>query len=581
MIREISIQNIALIDELTISFDEGFNVLTGETGAGKSIIIDSVNLALGERADRDLIQTGKDYARVEVLFSLADHQKQVNDILSDFSIPTEEDGSLLLMRELTNQGRNLCKVNGRLVTLSMLRQISRHLVDVHGQHQHQSLLTPESHISFLDRLGQKDIQKLKEELEHTWVIWQKIKKEIDKIQGWNQDGERRKDILRYQIDEISEAALQPGEEESLRRERSKLAHAERITNAVSDAYQILYSGSSIFSSVLDGLAEAVSKLQSMQGIDQELDTIISQVESLQYNLEDYIHELRAYRDSLEFDPSRLEELDARLDVILALKRKYGQTVEEILQLKAEMESELDMLENSQERLEILEKEENRLYEVILDQCRALSNVRKKWARFLEQRIVQELNDLNMSKTVFEVSISTPDYDAAEKREITGITANGYDTVEFLISPNPGEPMKPLAKIISGGEMSRLMLAFKIIIGDLDEIPTMIFDEIDVGIGGRTAQKTAEKIGLIASNRQVICVTHLPQIAAMADCHFIIEKVITSNHTRTSVSRLSLDQRKEEIARMIGGSSLTQLSLEHAGEMINNALSFKNKEKSNK
>ena len=376
MIREISIQNIALIDELTISFDEGFNVLTGETGAGKSIIIDSVNLALGERADRDLIQAGKDYARVELLFSLTENQKQVNDILSEFGIPSEEDGSLLLMRELTNKGRNLCKVNGCLVTLSMLRRISNHLVDVHGQHQHQSLLTPESHISFLDRLGEKDMHDLKIELANNWYSWQKIKKEIDKIQGWNQDGERRKDVLRYQIDEIIKAELKPEEEEDLKKERSILAHAERIVKAVSSAYQMLYSGNSSFTSVQDSLAETIGKLQSVQGIDNELDSIINQLEALLYNLEDSINELRAYRDGFDYDPSRLELLDARLDVILAMKRKYGQTVEDILQLKTEMESELDMLDNSQERLEILQEKSRELYKLILEQCRVLSKTRK-------------------------------------------------------------------------------------------------------------------------------------------------------------------------------------------------------------
>ena len=578
MIREISIRNIALIDELTISFDEGFNVLTGETGAGKSIIIDSVNLALGERADRGLIQTGKDYARVEILFSLTGNQR-IHDILSSFEISPEEDDSLLLMRELTTQGRNLCKVNGRLVTLSMLREISQHLVDLHGQHQHQSLLAPESHIVFLARLGGRDLENLKNELAHTWSSWQAIKKEISKIRGWNQNSERRKDILRYQIEEIENAALQPEEEDSLRKERAILTHAEKISNTVNDAYLALYTGKPQFSPVLDNLAGTVSQLQSIQGIDGALDSIIDRLENLQYTLEDCIHELRAYRDGFDYDPGRLERLDSRLDIILAMKRKYGETVDDVLKLKADMECEMDALENSQERLESLLAEYHKLYKVILKQCRALSSSRKKWARFLEQELANELNDLNMSKTLFEVSLSTPDHPTAENAEITGITENGYDAVEFLISPNPGEPLKPLAKIISGGEMSRVMLAIKTILGDLDEIPTMIFDEIDVGISGGTAQKTAEKIGSIAANRQVICVSHLPQIAAMADCHFVIKKDVSDDHTRTSVLRLNKSERRKEIARMIGGASLTPLSLEHAGELIESALNQKNANKS--
>lgn len=574
MIREISIQNIALIDELTISFDSGFNVLTGETGAGKSIIIDAVNLALGERADRELIKTGKDYARVEILFDLGKNQERINRILSDYGISPEEDGCLLLMRELNNQGRNLCKVNGRLVTLSMLRGISRHLVDVHGQHQHQSLLNPESHIEFLDRLGAKDVKEIKNELAQTWSSWQKIKKEIDKIKELNRDSERRKDILRYQIDEITKAELKPSEEEIIQKERAILYNAERIANIINNAYKALYTGDTQIPSVLDSLAEIVSTLYDIQGFDEELDVIINRLESFQYDLEDAVRELRAYRDRFEYDPTRLASLDARLDTILTMKRKYGETIEDILKLRDEMESELDMLENSQERLKTLEEEYAKMYKIILQKCRNLSAIRRKWAKFLEKRLTEELNDLNMSKTVFKVSISNPDKAMAEEIPIQGITANGYDKVEFLISPNPGEPLKPLAKIISGGEMSRLMLAFKNIIGDLDEIPTMIFDEIDVGISGRTAQKTAEKIGSISRNKQVICVTHLPQIAAMADCHFVIEKVISEKHTRTLVTRLNLEDRKAEIARMIGGSSLTQLSLDHAGELIEAALSFK-------
>ncbi|MGI6527173.1 MAG: DNA repair protein RecN [Caldicoprobacterales bacterium] len=574
MIREISIRNIALIDQLTISFDKGFNVLTGETGAGKSIIIDAVNLALGERADRDLIQTGKDYARVEILFSLPENHR-ILEILSRFDIPPEEDDGLLLMRELTVQGRNLCKINGRLVTLSMLREISRYLVDLHGQHQHQSLLTPESHIVFLDRLGGQDLKNRKNELALTWSSWQAVKNEIDKIHGWNQDGERRKDILRYQIEEIENADLHPGEEDALRKERAILTHAERISNTVNDAYLALYTGKPQSNPVLDILAGTVRQLQSIQGIDETLDDIISRLESLQYSLEDCIHELRTYRDGFDYDPERLERLDSRLDVILAMKRKYGKTVDDVLKLKVDMESELDILENSQQRLKNLSSEYNALYKKILKQCRDLSLIRKKWAEFLEKKLMKELNDLNMSKTKFQVSLSNPDHPKAEDFEITGITENGYDTVEFLISPNPGEPVKPLAKIISGGEMSRVMLAFKTILGDLDEIPTMIFDEIDVGISGRTAQKAAEKIGSIASSRQVICVSHLPQIAAMADYHFVIKKSISGDHTRTTVSRLNLEQRKEEIARMIGGAKLTKISLEHAGELIESALIHKN------
>ncbi|MDD4680296.1 MAG: DNA repair protein RecN [Clostridia bacterium] len=572
MIREISIQNIALIDELTIAFEEGFNVLTGETGAGKSIIIDSVNLALGERADRELIQTGKDFARVELLFYLTD--RRLDEILVEYGIPAEEDGSLLLMRELSIHGRNLCKVNGRSVTLSMLREITSQLVDVHGQHQHQSLLSSESHVAFLDRLGGSDLGDTKTELRKAWSSWQTTKKEITKLQGLNENGERRRDILRYQIDEIENAALQPGEEEAIRKERSILAHAEKIANSIADAYEILYTGNAGAASVLDGLSGVVSQLKLIHGIDDRLDIIIERLESLQYTLEDTVQELRVYRDSLEYEPDRLEQLDNRLEILLTMKRKYGKTIEDVLQIKAEMESELDLLENSQEKLDELQIQYWNQYQYVLKQCRILSKKRKSSAHMLEQQLTRELADLNMGRTLFEVAMTSTDNATAEEVEITGITRDGYDDVEFLISPNPGEPLKPLSKIISGGEMSRLMLAFKTILGDLDEIPTMIFDEIDAGISGRTAQKTAEKIGGISRNRQVICVTHLPQIASMADCHFSIVKKQKDEYTRIEVFRLEMQERKAEIARMIGGSKLTALSLEHAGELIKSALQQK-------
>ncbi|MBE3101873.1 MAG: DNA repair protein RecN [Firmicutes bacterium] len=575
MISQITIKNIALIDELTIHFDEGFNVLTGETGAGKSIIIDAVNLALGERADRELIQTGKDYARVELLFSLINSLK-VNELLSGYGIDPESDGSLLLMRELTNQGKNVCRINGRTVTLSMLKEVSSYLVDIHGQHQHQSLLNPESHITFLDRLGGTALDTSKIKLREIYGIWQGIRKEINKIIGLNKDGERRKDILQYQIEEIQKAQLISGEEENLRKERAVLIHAEKITNTVNNAYQELYTGHTGIPSLSDSLAKIINSMQGVQNIDDSLDIILKQLEGLQYQLEDSVLHLRAYKDDFEYDPDRLEIIESRLELMHNLKRKYGSTVDEVLLFKENMEDELYLLENSQEKLESLQQQYKSIYKDILKQCADISGIRKRCAKAFEKELLMQLSDLNMEKTKFNVSIETPIFNNNEEPDVTGISNDGYDRVEFLISPNPGEPLKPLAKIISGGEMSRVMLAFKTILGDMDEIPTMIFDEIDVGISGRTAQSVAEKIGAISRGHQIICITHLPQIASMADNHFIIEKVTLNDHTRTMVSRLELPGRQQEVARMIGGASLTPLSLEHAGELIKSAIIHKTK-----
>ena len=565
MIHEISIRNIALIDDLTISFEKGFNVLTGETGAGKSILIDSVNLALGERADRELIQTGKDHARVELLFSMV--TGKVNEILKSYGIEPESDGTLLLMRELTVQGRNICRINGHSVTLSMLRNVSRHLVDVHGQHQHQSLLSAESHIDYLDRLGGDELKSQKEGFQKTWQSWKSIQKEINKIINRNKDGETRKDFLKYQIDEIEQASLKPGEEEELRKEREVLIHAEKIIHAVTDAYGQLYSGTNVTPSITDQLGKVLDQLHTVESFDESLEPVLHSLENIQYSLEDAILNLRAYKERFEFDPLRLENIETRLEEIQAVKRKYRGTAEEVLERKKQMESELEEIEKSQGRLESLQEKYQSTYQTVLAKCRQISHTRKRCAKFLESGLARQLADLNMEKTQFRVSFTTPD--AAD------ITENGYDKVEFQISTNPGEPLKPLAKIVSGGEMSRVMLAFKTILGNLDEIPTMIFDEIDVGIGGRTAQSVAEKIRAISKNRQVICVTHLPQIASMADGHYAIEKKFTGNHTRTLVSKLGPEERKKEIARMIGGSSLTPLSLRHAGELIASASQHKN------
>jgi DNA repair protein RecN (Recombination protein N) len=576
MIQQLSIENIALIDQLNLEFDNGLNILTGETGAGKSILIDAVNLALGERADRELIQTGKDAARVEILFSLKDNHK-INNLLNEYGILPEEDGSLLLMRELTIQGRNTCKINGRNVTLSMLREISRHLVDIHGQHQHQSILNPESHLSLLDRLGGREIEQVKEQLGKYYRRWREIMRETKKITGSEWDVERQKDLIRYQIDEISKVNPSAGEEESLRRERTVLIHAEKIIHTISEAYQDLYTGSSALPSASDILGKICAKLSQISDYDDGLKDITDILDEVRYRLEDAISKIREYKDFFEYDPYRLDAIENRLEQLNSLKRKYGKTIEEVLQYQTELMKELQELENSSERLEQLQNEKLRLYSHLVELCRKLSKKRREMAVCLEKELVEHLKSLNMEKTKFTVNLINPELagEGLDPNNST-ITENGYDTVEFLISTNPGEPLKPLTKIVSGGEMSRIMLSFKTIMGDMDEIPTLIFDEIDVGISGRTASRAAEKLGCISKNHQVICVTHLPQIAAMADAHFSIRKTTETNRTRTTVKRLNFQERQSELARMIGGENLTRLSLDHASELITQAENQKNK-----
>lgn len=567
MISQILIKNIALIDELSIDFHKGFNVLTGETGAGKSIIIDSVNLALGERADRDLIQSGKDYARVELLFTIAS-KSPVNKILEEFGITSEPDGSLLLVRELTVQGKNLCRVNGRTVTLTMLRELTKHLVDVHGQHQHQYLLNTESHIDFIDQFGKNELDKEKSLLKEKYHEWKKIEKEIKRIKGINKDGVRQMDLLLYQINEISEANLALDEEENLKNELNLLLNAEKVINSTNCAYQNLYTGSMDNPSIMDKLAEVIKQLETAKEIDKSLEDIVMQLNNMQFTLEDVTIMLRDYKDNLNHEPSRIEEIEERLQQIKNLKRKYGNSIREILDFKDKLEAEYQMLEDSQSKLEKLESECNRVYTEVLTQCKKISNIRRQYAKKLEKDLVKQLKDLNMNEARFSVLVQEADLDSDQSNLY--ITENGYDTVEFLISANPGEPLKPLAKIISGGEMSRVMLALKTILGDKDQVPTMIFDEIDVGISGHTAQKVAEKICKISKQHQVITVTHLPQIASMADRHFEIHKVVKKEQTNTQVTELTYEERIRAIARMLGGVKITDLSLGHARDLIESA-----------
>ncbi|MFA7163586.1 MAG: DNA repair protein RecN, partial [Eubacteriales bacterium] len=492
----------------------------------------------------------------------------VNKILEEFGITSEPDGSLLLVRELTVQGKNLCRVNGRTVTLTMLRELTKHLVDVHGQHQHQYLLNTESHIDFIDQFGKNELDKEKSLLKEKYHEWKKIEKEIKRIKGINKDGVRQMDLLLYQINEISEANLALDEEENLKNELNLLLNAEKVINSTNCAYQNLYTGSMDNPSIMDKLAEVIKQLETAKEIDKSLEDIVMQLNNMQFTLEDVTIMLRDYKDNLNHEPSRIEEIEERLQQIKNLKRKYGNSIREILDFKDKLEAEYQMLEDSQSKLEKLESECNRVYTEVLTQCKKISNIRRQYAKKLEKDLVKQLKDLNMNEARFSVLVQEADLDSDQSNLY--ITENGYDTVEFLISANPGEPLKPLAKIISGGEMSRVMLALKTILGDKDQVPTMIFDEIDVGISGHTAQKVAEKIGKISKQHQVITVTHLPQIASMADRHFEIHKVVKKEQTNTQVTELTYEERIRTIARMLGGVKITDLSLGHARDLIESA-----------
>ncbi len=574
MLSHLSIRNLALIDELTIEFEKGLNILTGETGAGKSIIIDAMSLILGVRADRELIQTGKEFAQVEGLFYLEKPEKMAL-LLEQFGIQPEEDGSLLLMRQLSLSDRNICRINGQTVTLSILREVSRQLVDVHGQHQHQSLLSSERHLEILDRLGGEPLIQYKRKVAQLYEQWRSIHRERDKLLKSERDSERMKDLLTYQINEISAANLRLDEEEEMEKERLLLQNAEKIIQGVHEAYEILYSGGPGCPAVFDQLSHVGDIFAQIAHLDDVFTKVSQNIEEFYYQLEEIIITIRNYKDSFVYQPHRLDEVESRLALIQSLKRKYGETIAEILSLKDELERELLAIENSKERLEHLKQQEEQVYKKLLDACYELSKKRHTLAEVFQQQLIEQLKELGMDKSRFKVAISTPeDHSELTQFKSSAITAQGFDQVEFMISPNIGEPLKPLAKIISGGEMSRVMLAFKTILAGIDEIPTLIFDEIDVGISGNIARVVAEKMNIVSCSHQIICVTHLPQIAVMADTHYKIEKNIYHGRTRTTVHRLDNSTRQKEITKLIGGSERSQISLKHAQELLDSAKQFK-------
>ncbi len=564
MLSHLQIENVALIGQLSIDFDEGLNIITGETGAGKSIVIDSINLLLGERADRNLIRAGEENAYIEGIFNL-ERIDELSSVLDSYGIAVD-DGVLIVARELSANGRNICRLNGRAVTLSVLKEVSRYLIDIHGQHEHQSLLSVESHRRFLDSFGGTRVKDAKEKVEKYYEDLRNIQRQIDSIHGIDDNGRARKDYLIYQLEEIDGANLKIGEDEELMQERLVLQNSERIMEGVEKTYNLLYKGwSAGIPSITDGLGGICSELQELVDLDGELEPILKRFENLYYELEDCVIELRNYIDSFEFDENRLDEIEERLNSINDLKRKYGANISDIVRYSQDLKREIKEIEDSSQLLEELNREKEVIWKELCDACTSLSKERRKVAACFESQLLQQLSDLGMDKTRFVVDINS---------NMKNVSNDGCDKVEFLISPNPGEPLRPLAKIVSGGEMARIMLAFKTILADVDNIPTLIFDEIDVGISGSIAQVVAQKMAIISKSHQLICVTHLPQIAAMADRHFTIEKYTDADRTYTIAKALPESERQYELAKMAGGTELSKLSLDHALELIKNSQDYK-------
>lgn len=559
MLREIHIKNFSIIDNVHIEFGEGFNVLTGETGAGKSIIIDALSLALGERAAGDFIRSGEKEAVVEAFFDVAPKvlDPATRNFLDDNGI--NADDGLILKRIISAKGRSRAYINGSMVNVQNLSDVSRAIIDVHGQYEHQSLLFPDKQLDLLDIYG--GLLKERREVEGLYENLHELKRRISGLEQKEKDRAQRLDILEFQISEIGAADLSPGEEEKLAEEENILGSAVHLAELSNRAYESLYSSDA---SSITVLSDILNDLKEIAEIDARANEPVRSVEEALPLLEETGYFLRDYKDSLDFDPGRLEQVQERLEMIKRLGKKYGGSVREIIEFKEKAEEELEGLRHSEEELGSMKAELDELKGVFTKKAGQLSKKRNNISKKIESEVIAQLNELSMPDTRFAVRITQEEGEDTTDGLKAG--SSGIDSLEFLISPNVGEDLKPLAKIASGGELSRIMLALKVILAKGDEMPVLVFDEIDAGIGGRTAGTVGHKLKGLSSYHQVICITHLPQIASYADGHLKIEKRAEKERTTVAVNKIKKDERTEEIARMLGGK-ISKVSLKHAEEML--------------
>lgn len=560
MLLELHIKDFALIDSADLKFEKGLNILTGETGAGKSIVIDSVNFIMGDKQSRDIIRTGAESAYVEGVFDI--NSEETLHMLRENGI--DEEDVLIISREINQNGRSISRINGKTVTVSLLKRVMKYIIDIYGQHQHQSLLDEQNHIQILDSFCGSNIIEIKKQYKALYEQIKEIENQIDRINLDEKNRQRKLELLSYQINEINEAKLKPNEDEELYKKKEVLANAEKIYSTLSLVYNILYSSEEQNSSY-DGIGSSIGYLEGIEKYDEKLENIKNELKDVYYSLEGIVDEIREYKDNIDFEPDVLNQVELRLDLISSLKMKYGNSIEEILAYCEKSSLELNELVNNNQTVDKLNQKKKDGYIKLNKLAEDISKVRKEVAVKLEDRIEEELRYLGMDKASFRIVV--------EDNE--NLNEDGKNKVYFMMTANVGEPLKPLSKVASGGELSRIMLAIKSVIADVDSIPTLIFDEIDTGISGRAAQAVAEKMCLISKNHQVLCVTHLPQIASMADVHFKIEKNIIDGKTYTNVLKLDNKGQTEELARMLGGAILTDLTRKHSIEMKNLANDLKN------
>lgn len=553
MISHLHVKDFAIINEMDIDFHSGLNIITGETGAGKSIIIEAVNLALGSRADTAFVRSGKEKAIIELIID--EYPTSVDELLERNGISID-DGQIIIKREVSIAGKSVCRINNQLVSVSFLNSLCKKLADIHGQYDHQSLLDPELHIHLLDTYKSEQITPIKELTDKFYNQYKELSSSLKRLISNASENQRKQDFMRFELNEIETANLVVGEDIELEEKISILQNSEKIYDNLSFSYEALYDASP---SILETLSRVQSLLQDISPYSKNIAELLTTFDDAYYKLEDVSHELRSIRDNTSFSPDELEVALIRAEDIKKLKRKYGGSIEDVLAYKDQLEQDLQIIENIDDEKERLESEISVCKEQLKLSATRLSALRKEAALELEEKIKQQLIELGFNNSEFKINFET---------NPAGYTSNGIDLVEFLISTNRGESLKPLAKIASGGEMSRIMLAFKKIIGDYDNIPTMIFDEIDTGISGIAASVVGSKLKEIADTHQIICITHLPQIAACGKHNYKIVKTSDENSTFTNVVPLSSTEKVEEIARLLGGLNVTESTLQSAQELIN-------------
>jgi DNA repair protein RecN (Recombination protein N) len=554
MLLQLNINNFALIENLTVSFGVGFNVLSGETGAGKSILIDAINYIIGNKFNRDLIRIGEKKTFVEAVFTI--ENPKTKEILISKEIEFEED-LLIISRETFQSGRSIAKVNGKSILLAELKDITCTILDIHGQHENQNLLLWENHINYVDDYGEDSIKALIENYSENYKNLYEIKNKINRLSGNNGDRKKISDFLKYQIDEINSANLKEEEENELNKKFKLLSSSEKINNTLNNCYTNLYSGFENKKSIQDELGNIIKDISSIKNIDNKIENIHKLLEDAYYNIEESVDEIRSIIANNSYDEKELEYINNRLYEISGYKKKYGNTIKDILEYRKKISNEYKEIIDSEDIINELKKSQYIVQEKLKIQARKIHVERCNVSKVLENKVKDELKFIGLEKSIFKIKIDLQDK----------FMENGMDIVQFYISTNPGQPLKPLEKIVSGGELSRIMLALKTVFVDKDKISSVIFDEIDTGISGRIAQRTAEKMYAISKKHQVLCVTHLPQIAAISDTHYLVLKDVHNNNTYTRIKKLNNEEKEHELAKMLGGSEVTEITLAHAKELI--------------